>query len=208
MGHFLGGPLSGPGQFFGSAPQLVGGSWLNRPLTAGVFGGVLAADSLNDELEQDADFIAGVRFGWDFHDHWGAEMRFAAAAVDVQDPATSATIGEDDIFMWDTSVLYYPWGDSRWRPYLSLGLGFAHFDFLDAAGQSHQQGVFELPIGIGVKYRLRPWSALRFDLTDHIAFSGGALDTMQNVTFTFGIDYRFGGDRVMYWPWEPSTVLW
>jgi hypothetical protein len=195
--------------FFGPPPELVGGSWNQRPLTAGLFAGALFADSLIDgQIEQDGDFAGGFRVGWDFAERWGTEMRFAFAAVDLQDAATSATFGDDDIFLWDVNLLYYPWGDTRWRPYLSCGVGMAHFDFVDAAGQAFQQGLFDIPLGGGIKYRARPWCVWRLDVHDNISFAGGALDTMHNVTLTFGVDYRFGGNRLDYWPWEPSTIGW
>ena len=33
--------------------------------------------------------------------------------------------------MWDLDLLYYPWGDTQWRPYLLIGLGTARVDFID-----------------------------------------------------------------------------
>jgi hypothetical protein len=105
-------------------------------------------------------------------------------------------------------VLYYPWGDTRLRPYLSAGIGTAHFDFVDQNRQAFQPGLIGLPVGGGIKFRARPWCVVRLDVQDNIAFGRGAVDTMHNVALTIGVDYRFGGNRLSYWPWEPGTPGW
>ena len=101
---------------------------------------------------------------------------------------------------WDLNLLYYPWGDARWRPYLSLGLGVADFEFLTAAGQRVRETVLALPFGFGVKYRWKKWLAVRTSLTDNLSFGARGIDTMHNVSLTLGAEIQLGGRRKSYFP--------
>ena len=62
-----------------------------------------------------------------------------------------------------------------------------------------------MPIGIGLKYRLHDWLTLRADVTDNLAFGSSGLATMNNFSFTTGMEFRFGGYHKNYWPWAPAA---
>jgi hypothetical protein len=192
-------------RYTGLGEPLVGASWLNRPLSAGWLMGVLSGDTaIEGSVDQGANFFGGYRLGWDCDHYYGGEMRLAFAALDVSDVPTGNDLGTDDVLLWDISVLYYPWGDSRWRPYLSAGLGLAHFDVEDAQGQRFKEDLVGIPLGGGLKYRCSPWFALRLDLTDNIAVSNRSLSTMHNFSCTLSTELHFGGTRLSFWPWNPS----
>jgi len=202
----LGGPMHD--RNIGQGEPLVGTSWLNRPLHAGWFAGLLVGDQLIDgRLGQEAGFFGGYRFGWDWDHYWGVETRAGGAALTLNG---SAGLGHrtSDVLVWDVSAMYYPWGDSRWRPYFSAGLGVASFDFHDEFDDRHNESTLGTPLAMGLKYRWHEWLVLRMDLVDNIAFGRAGLETMHNVSFTTGVEVRFGGVRQSYWPWNPNRHIW
>ena len=107
--------------------------------------------------------------------------------------------------MFDLDLVYYPWGDSQWRPYFLAGVGWASFRFDDPQGTPIKDTTIVMPFGFGLKYRYQPQIALRFDVIDNLAFSSETVDTMHNVSFSFGVDIHFGGRRRSYFPWHPGA---
>ena len=104
-------------------------------------------------------------------------------------------------------MLYYPWGDATWRPYLLGGLGLSHIEFTDRLSTRYRECVFGMPLALGVKYRCNEWLALRLELADNIGF-GGSVNGVHHVSLTGGAELRFGGSRVAYWPWDPGRHYW
>jgi len=208
-------------------------SWLYRPFSAGWFMGTVQGGPLIDDwLGQQRGFIGGYRFGWDSDYYWGGEMRFAFGSVRLYDSPRAIQAQSDadtaaglapndpwrrrfdirrdlDLNHWDLNLLYYPWGDTQWRPYFMCGLGTARVGFIDRLSQSYSKVVFAVPLAVGLKYRCNDWLALRFELADNIAFSGGSgFNTLQNLSLTGGVEIRFGGSRKAYWPWNPGRYYW
>ena len=211
------------GRHRGMGEPLLRESWRFRPFSAGWFMGAMQGSPLiSDWLYQTAGFSGGYRFGWDFDDYWGCETRFTFAWMKLADSARAiaaqqASDGpfgdrydrrrDSDVFLWDVSFLYYPWGDATWRPYLSAGLGAARIDSLDRLSVRRAETVFALPVGVGLKYRCNDRIALRADVTDNIAF-GNRFNTLHELGFTGGVEIRFGGTRKAYWPWHPGRHYW
>jgi len=208
-------------------------SWLYRPFSAGWFMGMVQGGPLIDDwVGQQRGFLGGYRFGWDSDFHWGGEMRFAFGSVRLfdSDRAKQARWDADtqdgftpddpwrqrfdrrrdaDLNHWDLDVLYYPWGDTQWRPYLMAGLGTAQVSFIDRLSQKYDKTVLAMPLAIGMKCRCNDWLALRLECTDNIAFGGGSgFNTLHNLSFTAGLEVRFGGARKAYWPWNPGRCYW
>jgi hypothetical protein len=109
---------------------------------------------------------------------------------------------ENDIFYLDAHVSYYPWGDARWRPYLSAGLGFMNNNFIDSRGWEFDELLLTVPLSAGLKYQMQPHYAIRFDLTQNISFGTGSLETMDNISLSAGIEWHYGGPRKSYFPWN------
>jgi hypothetical protein len=118
-------------------------------------------------------------------------------------PSTTA-----DITLFDVSMLWYPTGDSRVRPYVCFGLGFQHFNFRDHNYAVVNTTTFSLPIGIGVKWMYTPWIVLRLEASHNWAVGNDQLDMMHNGALTAGVEVRFGGTRPSYWPWNPNRKIW
>jgi len=225
---------AGPGHggpAYAADQPLLREEWLFRPFSVGWFmGGVAGGTLMDDWVNQESGFFGGYRLGWDYTRYWGCEMRFAFGwieladsqrAIEAQQVADDA-IGlphdhpfrerfehrrDSDRFLWDVSLLYYPWGDVTWRPYLLAGLGAARIDFLDRLSVRRAETVFAVPLGAGVKYRCCDWLAFRVDVTDNIAF-GKEFNTVHDLAFTGGVEIRFGGTRKAYWPWNPGRHYW
>lgn len=197
-------------RYHGEGEPLLNASWLNRPYYAGFFLGALNGDTLiPGEINQSVGFMYGFRLGWDYDTYWGLETRlgFSELGLDFIDEQSVDGLSAD-VLLWDCNLVYYPWGDSRWRPYVSLGLGLADWDFLDEDGLRHSDAVVGFPWGFGFKYRQSDWITLRFDFLDNIAFGGKAgFETMNNLSMTGGLEFRFGGTRRSYFPWNPSRHL-
>jgi hypothetical protein len=190
-----------PQRHLGLGEPLTNTSWRNRPLYVSLFAGGLIGDELQEGIvSQGGGFIAGGRFGGDFDHYWGLETRLAFSDVNTNFAAGGYGQSRDSFF--DASLLYYPWGDSRWRPYATIGLGVANYRYALADGTKISAGAMEVPWGGGVKYLFRPDIALRFDLIDNFSLEGGSRsDRMHNISFTGGIELRFGGRRTSYGSW-------
>jgi hypothetical protein len=188
---------------------LIGTSWRNRPLHVGwLFGGLLGDDLIEGRVEQQEELIGGYRIGWDFDHYWGTEARFAFSDVGFTESEDTDVSGTAENRYWDINLLYYPWGDSRWRPFGSLGMGWGSFAYVTSEGDAIDKTLLTLPIGYGVKYFFRNWMGLRLTATDNWAIGQGSLNTMHNFSLTFDVEVHFGGRRVSYFPYSGSIHMW
>jgi len=181
---------------------LIGTSWTNRPFYVDGYTGALLGWGLNDVLGQGHGTVTGVRLGWDFEHFWGAQFGFGFGNTQT-DP-----LGNDiSLRLADLSVLYYPWGDSRWRPYTGMGLGVGQYDFINQDQRRIEQIAVQIPLSIGVKYAFRPWWAIRVDATNYLSLPTGELSFINQLALTLALELRFGGQRRSYFPYSPSIHL-
>lgn len=189
-----------PARHIGLGQPLVGTSWLNRPYyAAAMFGGMMADDAGIAELNN--GFVAAVHLGYDFDHYYGGEVRIGGGQLGVADSFENYT---DDLFMIDVRLLHYPWGDSLWRPYYSLGIGFAQHSLTDYFDDDYSQTLVNIPLGVGLKYQWTHCCAMRFDVTHNINIGSGVFDTMDNVSIMAGAEWHYGGQPKSYYPWNPS----
>lgn len=189
---------------------LAGESWRYRPFSASVFiGGHFGDDLLDRTVSQRAAALIGGRAGWDMSAYVGGELRmwYANPAATFR-PITADQL-EAHLFGLDFDVLYYPWGETRLRPYLMAGLGFVDVVYHDAPTTKVDDMMLGLPFGIGFKYRLDNRFVLRTEFIDNYSFPGSRTDEMHNLSVTMGLEARFGGgDRRSYYPWNPRYSTW
>jgi len=193
----------------GIGKPLTGTSWRNRPFHIGwLFGGLIGDSLIDGVIDQQDGLIGGYRLGWDFDHYWGTELRYAFAKQDLIDlqGMTALPSGTDNF--WDLNLLYYPWGDAEWRPFASVGLGFANFRFEDANQVLVDDSLLTIPLGVGVKHFYRPWLALRTSLMDNLSIGSRGLGTMHNVSLSFGVEVHFGGPRRTYFPYHGGGMIW
>ncbi|MEO8495776.1 MAG: hypothetical protein ABI614_11940, partial [Planctomycetota bacterium] len=174
-------------------------SWRSRAHSAGSFGGaIFGATSANDRLDPGYGGIFGLRFGWDYDHCWGLEKRFGFAQMDVYDLQRHLhqTV---NLELGDVDLLFYPWGDSRWRPYMMLGAGLSHYTFQDDTGDRLSRVLLELPFGVGVKYLYSEGILCRLDVVDNLMIGGGGgVDTMNNLSLALGLEFRFDHLRLAH----------
>ncbi|MDP6445191.1 MAG: outer membrane beta-barrel protein [Pirellulaceae bacterium] len=187
-----------PDRHIGLGWPLEGTSWRNRPFHAGWLVGGLYADNISATLRQDDDVFGGYRVGWDFDHYWGVEGRWGFSRPDLT--SSGAAIGNSRDWFFDTQLLYYPWGDARWRPFVAGGFGFADIRFRNN-GVGVKTQAFTMPIGFGVKYYWKKWLAVRGEVMDNIVFATGDVDTMHSASVTFGVEVRTGPARRSYSSW-------
>jgi len=219
------------GRHRGVGEPLAYESWRTRPFGASWFMGMIEGGTLIDDwVGGKRGFLGGYRLAWDFDHYFGYEMRLGFGSVGLcdgyrarqaqQEADDAKGVPDDDPFrlrfnrrrdmtttLWDVSLLYYPWGDATWRPYLMAGIGAAHLEFIDRLSTRYDESVFEMPLAIGVKYRCNERWVWRLELADNIIF-GDRVNTVHHMSLTGGVEIRFGGSRVVYWPWTPGRHYW
>jgi hypothetical protein len=198
-----------PGRHAGWGDPLTGTSWLNRPWYFGLFaGGMLTDDLVLGHVNTDSAPILGMRLGHDFDHYWGWEVRYAFSRVETFTGAGVPIVEPGREYFVDVALLHYPWGDSRWRPYLLTGVGFLNARYVNDLGQAIDDTALTIPLGIGLKLYNSPWFTIRFDAVDNLSFSGSHLDHMHNFSLMVGAEFRFGGTRPSYFPWTGNTSYW
>jgi hypothetical protein len=187
---------------------VIGERWTERSLNAGLFVGGFQGDELiKGQVCMGAGAIGGVRLGWDFDAYWGIEGRIGMASADVSNQVGPPQTRSGQVTMFDSSVLFYPYTTTRWRPFLLAGIGLAIFDYDNLNGLNIVDSTPTFPIGVGVKYRHDDWVAFRLDFTDTIALGDGTKRvTTNNLSLTGGVEFRFGGPRRTYWPWSQEWL--
>lgn len=193
------------GRHVGRGIPLERASWLNRRQSASFALGAIWGGDLSDGTEADSALLGVLRAGIDTSHFAGWEARFAFATPSISNaefdlgPAASA-----EIYLFDLNVMYYPWGDSQWRPYTSMGLGIGYYRYGTPDGMELET-LFSLPLAVGLKYRYSPHLAFRAEVTDYVTFGGDTIAFRNNLTATAGLEWRVGGRRPSYWPWNPGN---
>lgn len=183
-------------------------SWLNRPYHLDWFVGPLLADGpVDGRVSQSNEVFGGFRAGWDVDYYWGLEWRIGWAdptlLSDTHDVELSGTYMVSDI-----DVVYYPWGDTKVRPYGQLGLGLTQVGSVRPDGSGQEATLLSMPFGVGVQFPQTHWLAWRLEIMDNLAFGADGVDTMNNFTFTAGMEFRMGARPNSYWPWRSSRTSW
>ncbi len=202
-GGILAGLPQHPLRHMGFGEPLQGTSWLNRPYYVGGFVGTWLGESLiGGQVDQGTGFFSGFWLGTDFNHYWGGELRTSLFYVNTSFAATGQPGLESRNLVGDANLLYYPWGDSRWRPYGTIGLGFAGFHFTDTEYRTVNHTGVLLPIGLGVKYLCRNWLAVRMEIKDNVVFGGNGVDTTGSWSFVGGVEVHWGSkSAARYYPW-------
>ncbi len=141
------------------------------------------------------------RYGWDFADHWGLETRLAESWLYNSNKANPSISQTEQVLFWDMDLLYYPWANTRWRPYASLGAGIADYNFVNDQDHRVRRVTAQLPIALGVKYPLKDWFVVRGEVADYLTLPGEGLPSMDNLSIGGGVEIRFGDLREHFFGW-------
>jgi len=197
------------GRNVGRGQPLKNSSWSNRPYHVDWFVGQLLSSSLiNNRVGQENSLFSGLRIGWDFDHFWGLEWRFGWADPDVEFSTPIAEPNTGSFFISDIDLVYYPWGDSKIRPYCLLGTGITRIKFRDENSVNHDTTLMTIPYGVGIQFPQWPWLIWRFELLNNLAFGSDSLSTMSNISLTVGMEWRLGAKPSSYWPWRSSRYIW
>jgi hypothetical protein len=206
---FYHGDPNDPDRATGKGHPLVGTSWLNRPLSVGFFaGGLFGDEPFDSRVEQGGGFLGGFRLGYDFDHYTGAELRVGLSQLELFDNQNVPFGRTSNFGLFDLNLLYYPWGDSRIRPYATFGLGIAAIDTFDEVGRNYNDALLLMPFGVGLKYYHGPFSVFRVDVLDNLAFGNNRIDTMHNLSISAGWEIRYGANPKLYYPAHPGVERW
>jgi hypothetical protein len=202
------------GRNAGMGIPLTGTSWLNRPFYfGGNIGTVWLTRPINEDLTTDIDTFGGIFAGWDWDYYWGTELAINRATPEIINERDRDAPRGDRMMEETISLMYYPWGDSLFRPYWRFGIGATEIDYPTDhypanSGFRRDETLWTFPIGVGLKYPFRRWLAARVEFADQLALGNEGVATQHDLTLTFGLEWRFGVHPRSYWPWNPSRHIW
>ena len=114
----------------------------------------------NQDLEHRP--VYGLRVGYDFTKNWGLEAVFDYVRTNYK-----ATDSTTDVFNYRLEGLYYILPNSRFVPFLAVGIGGMSIDSRDDAIDRHRAA---FDYGAGLKYSLTERLSLRADVRHVLTF--------------------------------------
>ena len=197
------------GRNAGIGVPLTGTSWLNRPYYfGGHIGTMWLTRPIGPDLSTDTDVFGGIFAGWDWDHYWGTEIAINRATPEIINQNAPNADRGDRLMEETISLMYYPWGDTLFRPYWRAGIGLTEIDWPTDDGYRRDEALWTFPLGIGLKYPFRRYLVGRAEFTDQLAVGNTGVQTQHNLTLTFGLEWRFGVRPKSYWPWNPSRHIY
>ena len=132
----------------------------------------------NQDLEHRP--VYGLRVGYDFTKNWGLEAVFDYVRTNYK-----ATDSTTDVFNYRLEGLYYILPNSRFVPFLAVGIGGMSIDSRDDAIDRHRAA---FDYGAGLKYSLTERLSLRADVRHVLTFGS----VYNNLEYTLGLSFSFG----------------
>lgn len=154
------------------------------------------------------DLFGAIGIGWDWDHYWGSQIRIGWTTPELVNTLQTTASSADNLFVTDMSLLYYPWGDSRTRPYWRIGLGLTDVEYTNDFGRRQQDNLLTIPFGVGVKRQLYPHLAWRLEIANNLAVGQNETSSLNNLTLTTGFEWRLGGQPSGYWAWAPRSGAW
>ena len=135
------------GRNAGMGVPLTGTSWLNRPYyVGGDIGTVWLTRPINSDLTNDIDMFGGVFAGCDWDYYWGTELVDQSGDARNHQRTNARDADRGDRLMEETvSLMYYPWGDSLFRPYWRVGIGATEIDYPTDDGLRRDETLWTIP---------------------------------------------------------------
>ena len=130
--------------------------------------------------------IYGVRGGYDFTEHWGAELLLGYGRTYYK-PTDAST----DVFHYRLEGLYHFLPTGKLNPFLAAGFGGMTIDSRDARVDKDYTAT--VGYGAGLKYSLTDQLAIRADVRHILAFGS----THHNLEYTLGLVFYFGGPKAV-----------
>src|SRR3972149_8027193 len=154
----------------------------NRPraITLSPFVGGYTFD---DDQRLETSPVFGLRGGYNFTGHWGAELVFGYVLTE-----SNATNQEVDQYRYGVDALYQFMPERKLVPYIAAGYGTIASSNPTVSANDHS-GVFNY--GVGLKYFVADSVALRGDVR-HLVIPS---DSLNNLEYTVGVTFVLGGEE-------------
>src|SRR5450631_1412592 len=143
---------------------------------------VVGGYTYDGKQDMDNNLIYGLRAGYNFTKAIGIEALFDYVHNTDQQKGPIKGISMQ---RYGGEALYHFFPDSTFVPYVAVGFAGLNFD-----GDNKQKTVGAFDYGIGAKYFLNDWLALRGDVR-HIIYTYDR--TYNNLEYTIGFHIPFGG---------------
>ncbi len=187
-------------------PLPIGKGWRNQPFSISGFSGVTNGSPLiTGHVLQRPSYYGGINLGWDYDHYWGIEKRLGFGALNLTNVNHQRIPDMGLSVTGEYRLMYYFLGDTRWRPFITAGIGWSDFYYNDDHNSRHLDTVGMVPFGGGVKYMYTERVAARIDLIDEYTFGSGALSNFHYVALTAGVEFRYG-HRLIRMPWHSKSA--
>ena len=141
---------------------------------------------LDREQQEENRPIFGLRGGYNFTKHLGAEAMFGYSLTEKKEKFGSK---ETDLYRYGVDILYHFMPDSNFVPFIAVGGGGTNFNTPHTpSAKSHYAGLVNY--GVGVKYFVADNVALRGDVR-HVVLVKDTGDN--NLEYSAGLTFQFGG---------------
>ncbi len=143
---------------------------------------------LDKDQREESRPIFGLRAGYNFTKHLGAEAMFGYSLTETRRGYGSR---ETDLYRYGVDVLYHFMPDKAFVPFVAVGGGGTNFKTPQTPRlKDHSAGLVDY--GAGVKYFVSPDIALRGDVRHVLLID----DTgHNNLEYSVGLTFQFGGVR-------------
>lgn len=147
---------------------------------------------LDKKLPFESRPIFGLRAGYNFTEHLGAEAMIGYSLSETRLNAGSAGSKETDLYRYGVDVLYHFMPENNFVPFVEVGGGVTHFEVPNTPSIGSPYFVGQVNYGAGVKYFVAPDVALRADVRHAILVQDVAKN---NLEYAVGLTFNFGGVR-------------
>jgi hypothetical protein len=99
-------------------------------------------DTIKDAVGGQSGFFSRARLGLNY-DYWRVESGIGIAWTTLLDKSKPLVdFSSQENVVWNLSLLYFPWGDFRWRPFLLLGTGISQLNTIGGNSQGNSATVY------------------------------------------------------------------
>jgi len=153
---------------------------------------------LDKDQHEESRPVFGLRAGYNFTKHLGAEATFDYSLTETRLIYGSK---ETDRYRYGFDFLYHFFPDNNFVPFVALGGGGTNFNTANTpSAKSHYAGLVDY--GVGVKYFVAPDVALRGDVRHAVLVHDLGSN---NLEYAVGLTFQFGGERKAVAAIPPAT---
>ena len=145
-------------------------------------------------------FIYGMKVSYDNNGNNVSDALGVEATVNYFSAPSQSGAASASVYLLRADVIYSLFPKRKWDPFLVIGLG----DFLVNQGSTSKQSLL-LNYGLGIKYMLEEYLALRVDARYISMYSG--VNPRGNFELTTGLSYLFGKEHKKKIPPTPLPKL-